>query len=272
MAPARIALVTGAARGIGRSIALQLASDGLDVAVNDTPSNRIALESVVSEIEATGRRGLALTADVSDEAQVKNMVARVVRRLGGLDVMVANAGICEPSSILDISLESYERTFSINVRGVLLCYKYAAIQMIEQGRGGRIIGALSSHFLSVTEPYSISGSSLIGGLQAPSTLLAYSSSKFAVRGLTQSSAVELAKYRITVNAYAPGSIDTPISAKYPEGFARDPNDYPRFTLGAPVGRVGQPTNIAQVVSFFASERASYVTGQMVSPDGGSFLT
>ncbi|KAI0312322.1 short chain oxidoreductase [Amylostereum chailletii] len=255
---ARIALVTGAARGIGRGIALQLALDGLDVAVNDTASNRVALDSVVSEIEATGRRGLALTADVSDEGQVKDMVAGVVKELGGLDVMVANAGISELSSILNISLESYERTFSVNVRGVLLCYKYAAKQMVEQGRGGRIIGASS-----------------IGGLQAHSTLLAYCASKFAVRGLTQSSALELAKHGITVNAYAPGAIDTPMFETFAAGPEEHPDkaeNYTRFATGIPVGHVGEPNDIAHVVSFFASEKAGFVTGQTVSPNGGAFLT
>ncbi|KAI0312320.1 short chain oxidoreductase [Amylostereum chailletii] len=248
MASVRVALVTGAARGIGRSIALQLASDGLDVAVNDIHSNRVALDAVVSEIKATGRRGVALTADVSDETQVKDMVARVVKELGGLDVMVANAGICQLSSILNISLESYERTFSVNVLGVLLCYKYAAIQMIEQGRGGRIIGASS-----------------IAGLQSHASLLAYSASKFAVRGLTQSSAAELAKHGITVNAYAPGAIDTPMFetvAAGPEGHPDKAENYTRFATGIPVGHVGDPNDIAHVVSFFASEKAGFVTGRL----------
>ncbi|KAI0312321.1 acetoin reductase family protein [Amylostereum chailletii] len=247
MAPARVALVTGAARGIGRSIALQLASDGLDVAVNDVSSNHAALTSLVSEIEAIGRRGVALIADVSDEEQVKTMVEGVVKELGGLDVMVANAGLCELATILDVTVEHYERIFAVNVRGVLLCYKYAAHQMIAQGRGGRIIGATSQ-----------------AGLQALPSLVAYSASKFAVRGLTQSSAVELAKHGITVNAYAPGGTDTPLFAQFAEGLVGSPDkavNYATFATSIPMGHVGEPKDIAHAVSFFASEKAGFVTGQ-----------
>ncbi|KAI0312319.1 NAD-P-binding protein [Amylostereum chailletii] len=242
----RVALVTGAAQGIGRGIALRLASDGLDVAVNDLPSKQAALASLVSEIEAMGRQSRILPGDVADEGQVESMVAVTVKELGGLDVMVANAGICPYNeSILNVDVDHYEHIFAVNVRGVLLCYKHAAKQMIAQGRGGRIIG-----------------------VQAWANLLAYSASKFAIRGLTQSAAVELAKHGITVNAYAPGAVDTPLLR--PEG--KEGLDLDQLATVIPVGRVAEPADIAHVVSFLASEKASFMTGQTVSSNGGYLLT
>ncbi|KAI0312006.1 NAD-binding protein [Amylostereum chailletii] len=256
MALVRTALVTGAARGIGRGIALRLASDGLNVVLNDIPSNGPALKSLGSDIERMGRRSSIFTADVSDEKQVKGMVASAVEEMGGLDVMVANAGICEISTILDITPEGLERIFAVNVRGVVYCYKHAAKQMIEQGRGGRIIGAAS-----------------VVALQGEPALLAYTMSKHAVRGLTHSAAVELAKHGITVNAYAPGSIDTDMLAKVAEGSEGIPEENTKkFLTGIPAGRLGQPSDIAQLVSFFASEKSSFVTGQTVTSNGGTVLT
>ncbi|PCH44862.1 NAD(P)-binding protein [Wolfiporia cocos MD-104 SS10] len=187
----RVAIVTGASQGIGRSIALRLADDGLDVAVNDIPTKSAALKELVVEIRAKGRRALAIEADVSKEDEVAAMVTRVAQELGGLD-MVANAGIMLVKSILETSADELDRTNAINIRGTLLSYKYAAKQMIEQGRGGRIIG-------DNTWPIVYTGSPM---------LAAYSSSKFAVRGLTQSA--EFAPYNITVNSFAPGIIKTPM--------------------------------------------------------------
>ncbi|KZT10216.1 NAD(P)-binding protein [Laetiporus sulphureus 93-53] len=134
----RIALVTGASRGIGRSIALRLADDGLDIAVNDRPSEQPQLHGVVSEIEAKGRRAVAVCADVAEESEVKDMLARTAEYMGGIDVMVANAGIAFPRSLLELSVQEWDQIMSVNLRGVMLSYKYAALQMIKQGRGGRI--------------------------------------------------------------------------------------------------------------------------------------
>ncbi|KAI0929116.1 hypothetical protein AcV5_006468 [Taiwanofungus camphoratus] len=171
----RVAIVTGAAQGLGSSIALRLADDGLDVAVNDIGSKTDQLQQIVTQIQAKGRRALAVPADVSRDADVQAMVAKVVEGLGGLDVMVANAGIVLFKSILDTQLEEWDRMMLINVRGVMLCYKYAAVQMIKQGRGGRIIGASS-----------------VAGKTGVLNLSAYCASKFAVRGITQSAGKPLA--------------------------------------------------------------------------------
>ena len=182
----RIALITGAARGIGRGIAERLASDGLDVAVNDIEENENELEEVAESIRGTGRRALAVTADVSDPGEVKGMVGRVADELGRLDVMVANAGIAQVKPLLEVTPEDFDGLMSVNLRGVFLCYQAAAKQMIRQGGGGKIIGAAS---IAAHKGFAMLGH--------------YSASKWAVRGLTQAAAQEWAEYGITVNAYCP---------------------------------------------------------------------
>ncbi|KIK80068.1 hypothetical protein PAXRUDRAFT_833752 [Paxillus rubicundulus Ve08.2h10] len=164
-----IALITGSAQGIGRGIALRLAQDGYDIALNEIPSNHSQLREVADDIEKSGRKALVFPADVTLEEQVKGMVQEVTKELGGLDVMVANAGVIQLSPLISTELKDWEHIMNTNARGTFLCYKYAAEQMIKQGRGGRIVGA----------------SSLSGKMGHP-LLSAYCASKFAVRGLTQS--------------------------------------------------------------------------------------
>ncbi|KAJ7825437.1 NAD-binding protein [Mycena leptocephala] len=186
------ALVTGAAQGIGKAIALRLADDGFDVAVNDIPANAQNLIEVVREIKAKGRVSSEHLADVSIEEQVKSMITEVARVHGGLDVMVANAGVTHNwAELPKLSVGDWDRVMTINGRGPFLCYKYAGIQMVSQGRGGRIIGASS-----------------VSGKQGTAGFAAYTASKFVVRGLTQVAALEFGSHGITVNAYAPGPIDT----------------------------------------------------------------
>ncbi|KAF7328666.1 NAD-binding protein [Mycena sanguinolenta] len=161
-----VVLVTGAAQGIGRSIALRLADDGFNVAVNDILNNSEKLDALVSEIQEKGRTSSKYVADVSQDEQVKTMVDDVVARHGSLDVMVANAGIA--GILAPLTENNWDRVMNINARGTFLCYKYAGIQMIKQGRGGRIIGASS-----------------MAGKQGHAMGGTYCASKFAVRGLTQ---------------------------------------------------------------------------------------
>ncbi|KAG8777555.1 hypothetical protein FRC12_000318 [Ceratobasidium sp. 428] len=194
----KVAIVTGAAQGIGRSISLRLAADGVDVAVNDLPQKQEALGQLVKEIEALGRRTIQVIADVSKETEVRDMVNKVVETLGGLDIMVANAGvIIKAEPILELSEDVFDETMAINCKGVLYCYKAAAAQMIKQGRGGRIIGASS-----------------IFGLKGTSGNISYALSKFGVRAITQTAALEWGQHNITVNAYAPGLINTEMSQFY----------------------------------------------------------
>ncbi|KAG2754121.1 NAD(P)-binding protein [Suillus brevipes Sb2] len=248
-----VALITGAAQGIGRSIAVQLARDGFDIALNDLPDKNAQLELVATDIESLGRQVCVIPADVTVEKQVKEMVDDAVTKLGGLDVMVANAGISMISSLVSSTVESWDHIFSVNARGPYLCYKYAAMQMIEQGRGGRIIGA----------------SSVQGKMGFPYSS-AYTASKFAVRGLTQAAAVELGQYAITVNAYAPGAIQTPMMDHVGEqnamaNFTQILNpcflhNLDKVLDNVPIKHVGQPEDIASIVSYLASKDAHFITG------------
>ncbi|KAJ6560035.1 NAD-binding protein [Mycena capillaripes] len=254
-----IALVTGAGQGIGKAIALRLASDGLDVAVNDIPSNAENLAKVVDEIKAKGRTASAHIADVSVEEEVKNMIEEVVGTHGGLDVMVANAGVCKWASIPDTTVEEWDRVMAINGRGTFLCYKYAGMQMVSQGRGGRIIGASS-----------------IGGKKGGAFTSAYCASKFAIRGLTQAAAMEFGRHSITVNAYAPGTTDTEMLRYLDTSHAATTGGTPgTFTkmlenAGA-LGMIATPDHIAGLVSYIASKESQFITGQSISINGGMYF-
>ncbi|KAJ7722871.1 acetoin reductase family protein [Mycena maculata] len=199
-----VALVTGAAQGIGKAIALRLAADGFAVAVNDLPQNAALLSEVVQAIRDLGVEALACIADVSIDEEVKNMIAQVVGHFptGRLDVMVANAGVAKWSTVVDTTADQWDRVMEVNARGTFLCYKYAAMQMIKQGHGGRIIGAAS-----------------ICAKKGVPSLGAYSASKFAIRGLTQTAAQELGPHGITCNTYAPGGIDTAMLGRLASGSA-----------------------------------------------------
>ncbi|KAK7043907.1 hypothetical protein VNI00_008073 [Paramarasmius palmivorus] len=258
-----VAIVTGSAQGIGRSIALRLASDGYDVAVNDIAPQKDALERVKSEIESKGRKSIIVTADVSKEEEVQGMVDTTVKELGGLDVMVANAGIVMFKPLIQTTVAEWDRIFSINTRGLMLCYQAAAKQMIAQGRGGRIIGACSMagkkgiSRVAVTFP----------------AYAAYSATKFAVRAITQSAAAELGKFKITVNAYCPGNIETPMMHSMIPVIAETTGAdletvRKQFENAAVVGYYGQPEDVASLVSYLASPEAHFITGQSLVCDGG----
>ncbi|CAE6397770.1 unnamed protein product [Rhizoctonia solani] len=250
----KVAIVTGAAQGIGRAVALRLAADGMDVAVIDLPIKQESLERVSCEIQSTGCKSLALFADVSKEQEVQSAVKQTVETLGGLDVMVANAGIYEAASVLDVSDELFDRVLGINLKGVLYSYRAAAVQMIQQGRGGRIIGASST-----------------SGMQSTANNAPYAVSKFGVRAITQTAALEWGQHGITVNAYAPGVIVTPLVTE--SGGGLNGENYVNMLMGnAANKRAGQPEEVADLVSFLASEGAGYITGQTISLNGGFMLT
>ncbi len=258
--PQRSALVTGAARGIGRAIAERLAADGLAVSVADLPSAGGELQGVAEALAADGAAALALTLDVADADQVENAVAAHVDRFGGLDVMVANAGIAVTAPLLETTAEQWQHTFDVNVLGVVHCYQAAARQMIAQGRGGRLIGAASV------------ASHRGGKWQA-----AYSASKFAVRGLSQSVAQDLAEHGITVNVYSPGVVHTPMWDSIDDALTTRRQTEPGSALAGmvaaiPLGRLETPADVAGVVSFLASPDSAYVTGQSLVVDGGIWFS
>ena len=252
----RVALVTGAGRGIGQAIALRLADDGLDVAVNDVEANEGELESVAREIQGKGRRAVSVSADVSVPGEVESMVGRVADELGSLDVMVANAGIAQVAPLLELTPEDFDNVMAVNGRGVFLCYTEAARRMIHQGTGGKIIGAASiaAH----------KGFALLGH---------YSASKWAVRGLTQAAAQEWAQYGITVNAYCPGIVGTAMWDLIDERMAeiegwQKGEALQTYSQLAALGRVEEPEDVARFVSYLASPDSDFMTGQSVIIDGG----
>lgn len=252
----RVAVVTGAARGIGRGIAERLADDGIDVVVVDLEDQRGALEELASELSAKDRKSMALTCDVSDAEQVETLTGRVVEEFGSLDVFVANAGIAQVEPLLDTTQEDFEKVMSVNLTGVFNSYRAAARAMLDQGRGGKIIGAAS---IVAYRPFEMLG--------------AYSVSKWGVRGLTQAAAMEWARHGITVNAYCPGIVGTDMWDLIDKRMSEE-QDRPRGEAfrenveQIPLGRVQEPEDVANLVSFLASKDSDYMTGQSVILDGG----
>ncbi|THH05222.1 hypothetical protein EW146_g4639 [Bondarzewia mesenterica] len=239
-----VAIITGAAQGIGKAVALRLAADGFDIGLNDLPSESQVqkLNAVSDEIKSLGRKVSIVAGDVSDESVVENMVKDVVSALGGLDVMVANAGICELASLVTTSAEQWDETQGVNLRGVFLCFKHAAKQMLEQGRGGRIIGGGS-----------------LGGFSGLPMGSAYAASKAGMRALTHSAARELGPSGITVNTYAPGVVVTELTLRnYGAAFLEQQK------ASCAIGDHGTPEDIAALVAFLASKESRFITGQTVS--------
>jgi meso-butanediol dehydrogenase/(S,S)-butanediol dehydrogenase/diacetyl reductase len=251
----RSAFVTGAARGIGRAVAERLAADGLAVSVADLPAARDGLEAL-----ATGLGGAAHALDVADADAVDAAVDAHVARFGGLDVMVANAGVAVTAPLLETTDGQWRDTFAVNVLGVVHCYRAAARVMIDRGRGGRLVAAAS-----------------VAAHRAGKWQSAYSASKFAVRGLSQSAAQELAEHGITVNVYSPGVVHTPMRESIDDALSSRKRTPPGSELagmvaGIPLGRLETPADVAGVVSFLASPDAGYVTGQSIVVDGGMWFS
>ncbi|KZT73884.1 NAD(P)-binding protein [Daedalea quercina L-15889] len=252
----RVAIVTGASKGIGHDIALRLADDGLDVTINSR--NLAELEVVAQEIRAKGRRVLPYVGDVSDEEVVKGMVEKTVEVLGRLDVMVANAGTAVVSRVVDMELKDWNYCMNSNLASVMLCYKYAARQMIKQGEGGRILGA----------------SSILGKKGGPE-VSAYVATKFAIRGLTQCLAIELAPHKITVNTYAPGVILTQMTNvdALDKAYGGTHGAFTKHICGIPPeGPHSSGDTVASLVSYLAKPEAYFITGQSIVMDGGVVMS
>jgi 3-oxoacyl-[acyl-carrier protein] reductase len=244
----KVAVVTGAGQGIGAAIAQRLAADGLGVAAVDVRAD--AAEQVAKEIEAAGGRALALPLDVSDSAAVDAGVARVVAELGGLDVVVNNAGITRPAMLHKMTDAEWQAVLDVNLSGVFYLTRAAARAMIEQGRGGRIVNITSA-----------------SGLQGTVGQINYSAAKAGVVGITKSAARELARHGILVNAVAPAAA-TPMNEKI-----RTDEKFAGKTLAQKnlLARYGEPEEIARYVAFLASEDQTYMTGQVLNVDGGFVL-
>ncbi len=266
----KIALITGAAgrNGIGRAIALRLAEEGANIVLNDitntarSESGWDGLPAVVGEIEELGRQVLAVAADVSDATAVKAMVEQALERFGRIDILVNNAAAIagrDRVPVIELDEEEWDRIMTINAKGTFLCSKAVARSMIERGEGGKIINLSSSV-----------------GRQGAARFAAYSASKFAVIGFTQSLAKELGPYRINVNAVCPSTVDSDrqreIAAMIkPAGSTAEQHHANMMEMSArstPLGRIGQPSDTAKTVAFLASAESDFITGASILVNGG----
>ena len=245
----KTALVTGASRGIGRAIAVALAKDGADVAVNYVRDAGGA-EETAAAVEAAGRRSLLVQADVTRRQQVEAMVAKVLQHFGRIDILVCNAGVLTRTPFLELTDEQWEKVVSTNLTGPFLVGQAAARQMVKQG-GGKIINVTSE----VAE-------------RALPNLSHYCASKGGLRQLTKAMAIELAPYGISVNAVAPGTTETDINR---DRLALPEERKLRLTR-VPIGRFNQPENVAAAVVFLASSGSDTMVGATVAVDGGSTVT
>ncbi|WP_285766566.1 3-oxoacyl-[acyl-carrier-protein] reductase [Peribacillus sp. SI8-4] len=240
------ALVTGASRGIGREVALELALQGADVAINYSGSEAKANE-VVDEIKALGREAFAIQCDVANGESVTNMVKEVVERFGRVDILVNNAGITRDNLLMRMKEDEWDAVINTNLKGVFLCTKAVTRQMMKQ-RSGRIINMAS-----------------IVGVSGNAGQANYVAAKAGVIGLTKTTAKELASRGITVNAIAPGFISTDMTGELPEDVQKAMLDQ------IPLSRFGDPKEVASVVSFLASDASKYMTGQTLHVDGGMVM-
>jgi glucose 1-dehydrogenase len=242
----RVAIITGAATGIGQAIAIRFAKEGADVAI-DYVGKLNRPNETEKAIIAAGGNSIAVAADVSDPDQVKNLIDSAVRGFGKIDIVVNNAGIEKKFAFVDYPLAECRRILEVNLIGPFLVAQAAARQMIKQGNGGRIINISSVH----------------EDLPMPTNAV-YCASKGGLRMLTRTIAVELAKYNITVNNIGPGAIYTPIDAD----IEAQPELEKALMSEIPLNRWGRPEEVAGLAVYLASEEASYVTGSTYFVDGG----
>jgi 3-oxoacyl-[acyl-carrier protein] reductase len=238
----KIALVTGASRGIGKAIALRLAQDGAKLAINNLDIE--TAETVAAEIKALGGMALAVAGDVSSTDEVKNMMETIISTYGSIDILVNNAGITRDQLLLRMADDDWDRVLAVNLRGVFLCTK-AVLKYMLKARWGRIINMSS-----------------IVGFTGNAGQSNYAASKAGIIGFTRSVAREVASRGITVNAVAPGFIETDMTARLSEKQRQD------ITSRIPLGFLGTPEDVASIAAFLAGEDSRYITGQVISVDGG----
>lgn len=243
----KVAIVTGAGKNIGRTIALALAEDGADVVVNGR-SDAALLDAVAGEIEALGRRALPVLADVSQEDQVRALVTKTIDHFGGIDIVVSNAGLRRQTPLIEMDFAEWREIMSVALDGAFLLARHTVPKMIKRG-GGRFFGLSGvSHHAGVPNRVHVNAS------------------KAGLEGLVHGMAGELGQYGITANAIAPGAIDTARGASagaMPAALALD---------GIPLGRLGTPDEIAAAVRYLAGPGGGYVTGQTIHVNGGKVVS
>ncbi|GGM21154.1 beta-ketoacyl-ACP reductase [Paraliobacillus quinghaiensis] len=246
MLTGKVALVTGASRGIGRAIAIELAHQGAKVAVNFA-GNEVKAQQVVDEIKALGAEAIKIKANVASEAEVKDMVKQVTTTFGSLDILVNNAGITRDNLLMRMKEEEFDEVIQTNLKGVFLSTKAVTRQMMKQ-RSGRIINIAS-----------------VVGISGNPGQANYVAAKAGVIGMTKSAAKELAARGILVNAVAPGFIETDMTDELTEEQRKAMLEL------IPLARLGSGKDVAKVVRFLASDDATYITGQTIQVDGGMVM-
>ena len=242
----KVAFVTGASRGIGRAIALRLAADGAKVALNFA-SNSAKAESVKNEIESAGGTAMLVQGDVSNFETVTELIKQVVDAWSRIDILINNAGITRDNLLLKMSVDDFDKVIATNLKGVFNCTKAVTKLMMKQ-RGGRIVNMSS-----------------VVGLKGNISQANYAAAKAGIIGFTKSAARELASRGVTVNAVAPGLINTDMTAALSEKVKEV------MLQEIPAGRMGTPEDVANAVAFLVSDQAAYITGQVLAVDGGMVM-
>ena len=242
----KIVLVTGAGRGIGASIAKRFASEGAEVIVNYS-GNDEAAQKTVDEITATGGQAQKYKCSVNDSESVKVMIDEIIKEFGRIDILVNNAGITKDGLMLRMTDEDFDRVIDVNLKGTFICTKYVSKYMLKQ-KSGKIINISS-----------------VVGLSGNAGQVNYSASKAGIIGITKSAAKELSSRGITVNAVAPGYVDTDMTKVLSDNIRNE------ILKNIPLQRMGNVEDISNCVAFLASEDASYITGQVISVDGGMHI-
>ncbi|MBO9712217.1 SDR family NAD(P)-dependent oxidoreductase [Sphingomonas sp.] len=245
----KVFLITGGSAGIGRAAAIAAARAGANVGINYVGDDAPA-ESCIAEVEAAGRKGFAFKGDVALPETASSFIAEAVTRLGRVDVFVSNAGICPFHAFLDMPVKTFERTMRVNLHGAYWMVQAAANQMVKQGDGGAIIAVSSI-------------SALVGGEYQTH----YTPTKAGVHSLMQSAAIALGRHGIRCNSVMPGTILTDIN----KDDLADPEKRARMAARIPLGRLGEPEDLAGPIVFLASDQARYVTGASLLVDGGAYV-
>ena len=254
----KVAIVTGGAQGIGEGIASRLVQEGARVAIADLNGDKA--RSVAESLDRSGKNAIGIAVDVADRAQVQAAIRETVEAFGRLDIFFSNAGFNKPLPFMDVDENNFNSIMRVNAWAVLLCTQEAAKQMIAQGEGGKIINTAS-----------------IAGRQGYAEFAPYCASKASVISLTQAAAREFAKHRITVNAFAPGVVVTPLwdsleQDMIDKGVIKQKGEFiESFSSSILVGYSSKPSDIAGIAAFLASADSNYITGQVIMADGGMVL-